>query len=65
MGEQLFRFIQPIDVHRNWYSGGRWYARRTMYNRRRRRRRRLRRLSSSSSSYCCVHSTKEAMIREI
>jgi hypothetical protein len=64
IGEQLFRLIRPIDVHYSWYSGGRWYARRTKYNRRRRKRR-LRRLSSSNSSYCCVRSAKEAMIREI
>ncbi len=32
IGEQLFRLIRPIDVHRSWYSGGRWYARRTRYN---------------------------------
>jgi hypothetical protein len=64
IGEQLFRLIRPIDVHRNWYSSGRWYTRRTKYNKRRRRRR-LRRLSSSNSLYCCVRSAKEAMIREI
>jgi hypothetical protein len=59
IGEQLFRLIRPIDAHYNWYSGGRWYARRTRYNRRRRR------LNSSNSSYCCVRYAKEAMIREI
>jgi hypothetical protein len=58
IGKQLFQLIRPIDVHRSWYSGGRWYARRTRYNRRRRRR------FSNSSSYCYVRYAKEAMIVE-